>query len=249
MAIHGTSWPARPEAVGCHDTVGSPRSDEAPRIHLDDRVRWHHGDVDLASASVTEQLAAFEQMVTSNPVVAGIVERLPLLRTPNTYLAAGALFQTVWNRLSERAPDAGINDYDINYFDDSDLSREGEDAVRLRALDIFADLDCHIDVVNEARVHLWYASEFGVARAPYERTEAAIDSHPSISCCFGIQPTGGGIATYAPHGFSDLFGLRTRPNLGRAPREAYDAKTNRWRREWPRLSIIPWPAEESGSSI
>jgi uncharacterized protein len=196
---------------------------------------------------VTEQLAAFEQMVMSNSVVAGIIERLPLLQTPNTYLAAGALFQTVWNRLSERAPDAGINDYDINYFDDSDLSREGEDAVMRRALDVFGDLGCRIDVVNEARVHLWYEAEFGVARVPYERTESAIDSHPSMSCCFGIRPFAGGIATYAPHGFSDLFSLRTRPNPGQAPREAYDIKTNRWRREWPRLSIIPWPAEESGS--
>jgi uncharacterized protein len=174
------------------------------------------------------------------------MERLPLLQTPNTYLAAGALFQTVWNRLSERPPGAGINDYDINCFDDSDLSREGEDAVVRRALRVFDGLECRIDVVNEARVHLWYATEFGVTRQPYERTEAAIDSHPSMSCCFGIRPTGAGIATYAPHGFSDLFSLRTRPNLGQAPREAYEAKTDRWRREWPRLSIIPWPAEESG---
>jgi hypothetical protein len=203
-------------------------------------------EVDLPSASVTEQLAAFEHMVMTNPVVAGIMERLPLLQTPNTYLAAGALFQTVWNRLSERAPDAGINDYDINYFDDSDLSRDAEDAVIRRAQHVFRDLDGRIDVVNEARVHLWYEAQFGVPRVPYKRTEAAIDSHPSMSCCFGIRPSDGGIATYVPHGFSDLFSFRTRPNPGQAPREAYDTKTTRWRREWPRLSIIPWPAEQSG---
>jgi hypothetical protein len=71
--------------------------------------------MDLAMAPLTMQLTAFEQMVLSNPVTKAIVERMPQLGLPGCYLAAGALFQTVWNCLDGRDQQAGINDYDINY--------------------------------------------------------------------------------------------------------------------------------------
>ncbi|WP_242692489.1 hypothetical protein [Rhodococcus sp. D-46] len=32
-----------------------------------------------------------------------------------------------------------------------------------------------------------------------------------------------------------------RPNPVLAPREVYEAKAARWRREWPALTVEPWP--------
>lgn len=178
----------------------------------------------------------------SNPAVETVVERMPLLGLPGCYLAAGALFQTVWNCLSGRDPRAGIRDYDLNYFDGTDLSWEAEDEVIRRAAEVFGDLTAVVEVRNEARVHLWYERKFHVPCPPYSSTEAAIASFPSTSSCFGIRPRDSGLEVYAPYGFSDLFAFRTRPNPVLAPGHVYEAKTARWRREWPRLEVIPWPA-------
>jgi len=197
--------------------------------------------MDLVSAPVHAQTAAFERMVMSNPMIAAIVERMPLLALPGCYLTAGALFQTVWNCLSGRDPGAGIRDYDLNYFDDTDLSWDAEDAIIRRADALFADLNGTIEVRNEARVHLWYEAKFGVPCPPYRSTEAAILSFPSMSACLGIRPGQAGLEIFAPNGFGDLFALRTRPNPVLAPQTVYEAKVARWRLEWPGLDVFPWP--------
>ena len=80
---------------------------------------------------VREQLTELERVVRLNPVVDELLRRMEDLPLPDCWLAAGALFQTVWNVLSDRDPQAGILDYDINYFDDIDLSWEAEDAADL----------------------------------------------------------------------------------------------------------------------
>ncbi len=51
---------------------------------------------------------------------------------------------------------------------------------------------------------------------------------------------------HAPHGFDDLFGLVVRSNpVSPAPRHLYEAKAERWQREWPELTVLPW---ESGGT-
>jgi uncharacterized protein len=46
-----------------------------------------------------------------------ILKRLPELGLADAWLVSGSLFQTAWNVLTGRAPDYGIKDYDILYFD------------------------------------------------------------------------------------------------------------------------------------
>jgi hypothetical protein len=197
--------------------------------------------VELASASITVQAAAFERMVLTNPLVASILDRLPRLGLPDCWLAAGALFQTVWNCLTDQAPTTGIRDYDLNYFDDSDTGWDAEDDAIRRAAFVFADLPEQIEVRNEARVHLWYESKFGVSCPPFTSTSAAVASFPSTSSCFGVRPGDGRLEIYAPFGFTDLFELRARPNPLLAPRAVYETKTSRWREQWPQLQVLPWP--------
>jgi hypothetical protein len=98
--------------------------------------------------------------------------RLPLLGVPQTWLVAGCVYQAAWNARAGHAPQSGIKDYDIFYFDASDLSWEAEDVVIRRGRVLFADLDGLIEIRNQARVHLWYPQRFG---APYPALVSAED--------------------------------------------------------------------------
>ncbi len=42
-------------------------------------------------------------------------------------------------------------------------------------------------------------------------------------------------------GLSDVFSLVVRPNPVLAPRHVYEARAERWQRQWPSLTVLPWP--------
>ena len=84
----------------------------------------------------------------------------------DAWLVSGCLFQTVWNVLADERPMRAIKDYDVFYFDGTDLSADAEQRVNQRAAVLFAELGCEVDVRNQARVHMWYEGEFGVAGYP-----------------------------------------------------------------------------------
>lgn len=192
-----------------------------------------------------DQSAEFLAAVEQNPINQAILERTAALGAPDWWLTAGAVFQTVWNVLDGRDPTAGIKDYDLFYFDASDLTYQAEDAVIQKAAVLFADLDAAVEVRNEARVHLWYEQHFGVPGIRFRSTADAIDQFASTTCCFGVsRAVDGLLVTYAPHGFDDLFQKRVRPNPRLAPREVYETKARRWQREWPSLLVDPWPDSE-----
>ena len=90
-----------------------------------------------------------------NPVNEIIAEELFELALPDAWIVSGCLVQTVWNVLTGRAVDYGINDYDVFYFD-PDTSWAAEDAVIRKLHDAFAHLDVKVEARNQARVHLWY---------------------------------------------------------------------------------------------
>jgi hypothetical protein len=191
-----------------------------------------------------EQLAALQSALSRNEVLLEVLDRTAALELPGWYLTAGCLFQTVWNVVTGRPPTSGIKDYDVFYFDDRDLSWEAEDAVIRSAAEAFAGLPAEVEVRNEARVHLWYEGKFGVPCAPYASAEAAIDSFAATTCCLGVRlEPGGRWRVYAPHGLSDVFNLVVRPNPVLAPRSVYQAKADRWRRQWPELTVLDWPSE------
>ncbi|MFC7831031.1 nucleotidyltransferase family protein [Streptomyces sp. NPDC057375] len=195
---------------------------------------------------LNEQLDALKSALSRNEVLLEVLNRTAVLKLPGWYLTAGCLFQTVWNVATDRPPTSGIKDYDVFYFDDQDLSWEAEDAVIKTAADTFAGMSADVEVRNEARVHLWYEQKFGVACTPYTSTEAAIDNFAATTCCLGVRlEQDGQWRVYAPHGLSDVFNLVVRPNPVLAPREVYETKTARWRRQWPELTVLDWPSESA----
>ncbi|WP_439382605.1 nucleotidyltransferase family protein [Amycolatopsis lexingtonensis] len=183
--------------------------------------------------------ARLRDVLTRNEVLAEVLGRARGLGLPDWYLAAGCVVQTVWNVLTGREPAAGIEDYDLVYFDGSDLSWEGEDRVIRAAARVFADLDVYVEVRNEARVHLWYEAKFGVFCPPFVSTEAAIDAFPAVCSCVGVRlGADGSWHCYAPHGLDDLFAMVVRPNPVLAPRAVFESKAARWRNRWPELTVL-----------
>lgn len=180
-----------------------------------------------------------KKALTQNEILMEVLAGAAELNLPGWYLTAGCVFQTVWNVVTDRPPANGIRDYDLFYFDDTDLSYQAEDHVIQAGARIFGELP--VEIRNEARVHLWYEQHFGVPCPPYTSTESAIDSFASTTCCVGVRMAAGDWRVYAPHGLDDVFNLVIRPNPVLAPKAVYEDKTRRWLEFWPELVIVPWP--------
>lgn len=199
------------------------------------------------------EAARFRVALERNPTLMEVLRRAATMNLPGWYLAAGALTQSVWNYVTEQDPEKGIDDYDLIYCDDSDLSWEAEDSVIQEGARVFAGLPTRVEIRNQARVHLWYPQKFGIPCPQHTSTEGAIISWLSGTALFGVRLLpDGDWKVFAPWGFTDILNLTVRPNPASGTRAAYEKKTARWQAIWPDLKVIPWPttgslkAEEDG---
>lgn len=188
-----------------------------------------------------DQLTCLRQALSQNQTLGEVLARAAAMNLPGWYLVAGCLYQTVWNVISGQPPEPGILDYDLVYFDASDLSWKAEDRVIRAGNQIFAGLAAPVQIRNQARVHLWYGEKFGVACPPHASSEAAIDTYEATVASLGVHlESGERWRVYAPYGLSDVFNLVARPNPVLATRDVYEAKTARWQAQWPGLTVLPW---------
>ena len=118
-----------------------------------------------------QQVDVLHGILGQSPLFLEVLQGARRLGLPGWYLAAGCVTQTVWNVLGSRPPDEGIRDYDLPYFEPSDLSWEAEDTAIQAAEQIFGGVPVAVEVRNEARVHLWYEAHFGarILRTPRPR--------------------------------------------------------------------------------
>ena len=126
---------------------------------MDDHQRF-------AGQSEAAQRVELEKIIRSSPLLMEVLEGLRQDGLPEQMLVAGAIYNLVWNRLSGRPDLTGINDIDVFYFDDGDVSYEAEDVVIQRLGKRFAHLPLPVQVRNQARVHLWFPQKFGVPFVP-----------------------------------------------------------------------------------
>ncbi len=180
--------------------------------------------------------ASFREIALSNAHNRLLLDGLAELSLPQCHLTAGCLFQTVWNVLSARPPSENIKDYDVFYFDGSDLSWEGEDSVIRRVARLADRLGLPVEVKNQARVHLWYEQRFGSEYPQLHSTRDGIARYLVRCTCVGIDVASGEV--FAPDGFADLEAgiLRINPVLPRE--ELWRAKAEHYRERWPWLRIV-----------
>lgn len=116
---------------------------------------------------------------------------------------------------------------------DDDLTWEAEDRVIRRVSDAVADLPIHVEVRNQARVHLWDAKRFGGEYPQLQPARSGIDRYLISGTCVGTDVETSEV--YATDGLDDI-------NLGllwmnpRNPRpELFIQKAKSYQERWPWL--------------
>jgi hypothetical protein len=186
--------------------------------------------------SLAERLEAIVRAVPSTMTV---LEKARDLDLPDWLVFSGAVYQPVLNHLTGRAPDYGIKDYDLGYFDPSDTSYAAEDAVIRRVAAAFeSPLKEMVEVRNQARVHLWFEDKFGEGYAPLSHTAEALTRFVSPLLAVGVRLEGDGrLSILAPFGLDDLFALRLRPNPHRIT-QGFARTSASAKARWPEIEVV-----------
>ena len=185
-------------------------------------------------------LDKLEVALRQNKWLKEILERFEEIVLPDSWLVAGCIAQTIWNLGCGQPAELGIKDVDLIYFDEQDLSFEAEVGHETRLHGLFRHLPIKLDIKNEARVHLWYEERFGYPAKPYLSSGDAIATFPTTATAVGVRWIRGKLECCAPFGLDDLFGLVVKPNKRQITRAIYEAKVDRWRSIWPRLTFLSW---------
>ena len=115
---------------------------------------------------------AFLEACFKNPSNRILFDALVASSLPNWIITSGCLFQTAWNVMDGKLPEYGVRDYDVFYFDDSDLSWDSENHWVNEFSALNKVLSAPVEVRNQARVHLWYEKKF---EQPYPRLKTAFE--------------------------------------------------------------------------
>jgi hypothetical protein len=179
-----------------------------------------------------------EAILAETPGLMAVMRAARELGLPDWLIFSGAIYQPVWNHLTGRPLGQGLKDYDLGYFDASDLSYDAEDVIIRRAAAVFDGWTAApVEVRNQARVHLWFEDHFGEPYAPLRSSAEALARFVAPAFCVGARLLpDDGLQIVAPFGLEDLFGLRLRPNPQR-PTTNFMRVAEGVRRRWPELTV------------
>lgn len=193
--------------------------------------------------TIYEQNEKFISILKENKDLITILDYIYELNLPNFYIAAGSIFQTIWNYYDQKPLNFGIKDIDIIYYDPNNLSKESEKKLENKIIEHFKalNLNYEFDVHNEARMHLWKKENENKDINQYKNSEDAIDQWIATVHSIGITKENDNIKVYAPYGLSDIFSKTIRPIKHKAnSKELYDKKAESWQKRFDNLNIIEW---------
>jgi uncharacterized protein len=196
-----------------------------------------------------QQRQHFERIIRSDQDLMRLLGAVRGLALPQWRLVAGCLYQTVWNVLTGRPRGTGIKDYDLIYFDASNLSWAAEDRVIGKVARATRGLPGPVEVRNQARVHLWFKQRFGAPYPPLACADDALLQYSSVVHAVGVRlEQDGRLDVVAPFGLADLFAMVIRPNRALDNRASYEAKAARAKAVWPEVTVIPWDCSAATGS-
>lgn len=189
------------------------------------------------------QLSTFVSILKKNRELMEVLDYISSLSLPNFYIAAGSVFQTIWNYYDGNDLNYGIKDIDVIYYNLDDLSVDADLAYYEKILSFVEKnhLSYQVDVSNEARMHLWKEAKEGVSVRPYLSSEDAISRWIATVHAIGITKSENLLQVFAPYGLSDIFSRTIRPikHEGNS-KELYDKKANSWQQRFSNVHIVPW---------
>ena len=193
--------------------------------------------------TIEEQNEKFIEIIKQNSDLMNILNYLEELKLPNYYIAAGSVFQTIWNYYDNKPLNSGIKDIDIIYYDSDNLSKDVEYDLENKIIEHFKSigLNYEFDVHNEARMHLWKKENENKDINQYKNSEDAIDKWIATVHAIGITKENNKIKVYAPYGLSDIFSKTIRPIKHKSNfKDLYDRKVKSWCERFDGLNIIEW---------
>ena len=177
-------------------------------------------------------------ILKASPRVMQVLTTVRELGLPDWRLFSGAVYQTVWNRVTGRDPDYGLKDFDIGYFD-PDTSWDAEDVFIRRTAEAFEEpLRSAVEVRNQARVHLWFEGKFGEPYEALSSTDEALARFVAPAFGVGVRlEDDDRITVAAPFGLEDVFAMVIRPNPNRGLAKGWDRVVASATARWPELTI------------
>lgn len=180
-----------------------------------------------------------DAILRASPMLMRVLTTLRTLDLPHWRVFSGAVYQTVWNARTGRAPEYGLKDFDVGYFD-PEVSWDAEDVFIRRVADAFdPPLKEMVEVRNQARVHLWFERRFGEPYAPLRQTEEALERFVCPAFAIGVRlEVDDTISVAAPFGLDDVFDMVLRPNPLRGVARGWARTTASAKARWPELTIL-----------
>ncbi|WP_068083554.1 nucleotidyltransferase family protein [Polycladidibacter stylochi] len=198
----------------------------------------------MASSQVEDTITLedrLKKIILDDPVTMELLHIVNRLQLKQCWLVSGAIYQNVWNTLSNKPLGNGIKDYDIIYYDADDLSYDGEDKHIGTLNKLSAHMRIEVELKNQARVHLWYPKRF---QCPYPQLQTALQSllyYASTTHSVAVRLSGRGeLEIHAPFGLEDIFSMIIRPNYALNNQKSYVSKAMRQQSIWPQLTVLPW---------
>ncbi len=193
--------------------------------------------------SLKEQNDMFISILRKNKDLMSILDYIYELELPNFYIAAGSVFQTIWNYYDNKPLNSEIKDIDIIYYDANNLLKEDEEKIEDKIVTHFKELNINyeFDVHNEARMHLWKKSNENKNIDQYKNSEDSIDKWIATVHSIDITKENDEIKVYAPYGLSDIFSRTIRPIKHKDnSKELYEKKVKSWSSRFNNLKIVEW---------
>ena len=194
--------------------------------------------------TISEQYETFISILEKNKDLMAVLDYITELKLPNFYIAAGSVFQTIWNYYDGNDLNFGIKDIDVIYYNNSDLSVE-KDLEYYNIINTYIKakgFNYEVDVSNEARMHLWKIEHNqGDNVEQYKNSEDAMSKWIATVHAIGITKVNDNFKIYAPYGLSDIYSRTIRPikHNGNS-KELYDKKVASWQNRFDNLNIIEW---------
>lgn len=195
---------------------------------------------------IQSQIDEIIYILKQNQDLMGILDYVTKIKLPNFYIAAGAIFQTIWNYYDHKPLNTGIKDIDIIYYNQNDLTKESEKEIENKIKRFCYSKGYHyeLDVHNEARMHLWKKLNQNIEIEQYKSSEDAIDKWIATIHAIGITKVQNNIKVYAPYGLSDIFSRTIRPIYHKGNNsKIYSNKVEKWEERFDHLNIIKWDQE------